>query len=107
MAKVVRETNAAVDKAEKRVEELQNKRENLKDKVTKTSSDDGATGSIVNESSLKTLEEIENRLYKIYDLEAEKGANDEQLKEYIQLYKQYEDLISKDTSVKFDPSLKE
>lgn len=107
LAKVQKETDAVIDKAEKRVEGLQNKIDTLQSKSTKTGSVDSVIGNIVSESDVKTLEEIEDRLYAIRDLDADGEATNQQLKEYIQLYKQYEQLISSDSTVKFDPGLKE
>ena len=107
LAKVSKEVNTVVDKAEKRVENLQNKIESLQNKSTKTGSDNSIIGGIVSETDIKSLEEIEDRLYAISDLDAEGEATKRQLKEYIQLYKQYEQLIANDPTVKFDPGLKE
>ena len=107
LAKVSKEVDAVVDKAEKRVENLQNKIESLQAKSTKTDSDNSIIGGIVSETDIKSLEEIEDRLYAISDLDAEGEATKQQLKEYIQLYKQYEQLIASDSTVKFDPGLKE
>ena len=107
LAKVSKEVDAVVDKAEKRVENLQNKIESLQTKSTKTDSDNSIIGGIVSNSDIKSLEEIEDRLYAISDLDAEGEATKQQLKEYIQLYKQYEQLIANDSTVKFDPGLKE
>ena len=107
LAKVSKEVDAVVDKAEKRVENLQNKIESLQTKSTKTGSDNSIIGGIVSETDIKSLEEIEDRLYAISDLDAEGEATKQQLKEYIQLYKQYEQLVASDSTVKFDPGLKE
>lgn len=107
LAKVSKEVDAVVDKAEKRVENLQNKIDSLQSKSTKTGSDNSIIGGIVSDSDIKSLEEIEDRLYAISDLDAEGEATKQQLKEYIQLYKQYEQLIASDSTVKFDPGLKE
>lgn len=107
LAKVSKEVDAVVDKAEKRVENLQNKIESLQTKSTKTGSDNSIIGGIVSETDIKSLEEIEDRLYAISDLDADGEATKQQLKEYIQLYKQYEQLIANDSTVKFDPGLKE
>lgn len=107
LAKVSKEVDAVVDKAEKRVENLQNKIDSLQTKSTKTGSDNSIIGGIVSEADIKSLEEIEDRLYAISDLDAEGEAAKQQLKEYIQLYKQYEQLIANDSTVKFDPGLKE
>ena len=107
LAKVSKEVDAVVDKAEKRVENLQNKIESLQTKSTKTGSDNSIIGGIVSNSDIKTLEEIEDRLYAISDLVAEGEATKQQLKEYIQLYKQYEQLVASDSTVKFDSGLKE
>ena len=107
LAKVSKEVDAVVDKAEKRVENLQNKIESLQTKSTKTGSDNSIIGNIVSETDIKSLEEIEDRLYAISDLDAEGEATKQQLKEYIQLYKQYEQLVANDSTVKFDPELKE
>ena len=107
LAKVSKEVDAVVDNAEKRVENLQNKIESLQTKSTKTGSDNSIIGGIVSETDIKSLEEIEDRLYTISDLDAEGEATKQQLKEYIQLYKQYEQLIESDPTVKFDPGLKE
>lgn len=107
LAKVSKEVDAVVDKAEKRVENLQNKIESLQTKSIKTDSDNSIIGGIVSETDIKSLEEIEDRLYAISDLDAEGEATKQQLKEYIQLYKQYEQLVASDSTVKFDPGLKE
>lgn len=107
LAKVSKEVDAVVGKAEKRVENLQNKIESLQTKSTKTGSDNSIIGGIVSETDIKSLEEIEDRLYAISDLDAEGEATKQQLKEYIQLYKQYEQLVASDSTVKFDPGLKE
>ena len=107
LAKVSKEVDAVVDKAEKRVENLQNKIESLQTKSTKTGSDNSIIGGIISETDIKSLEEIEDRLYAISDLDVEGEATKQQLKEYIQLYKQYEQLIASDSTVKFDPGLKE
>lgn len=107
LAKVSKEVDAVVDKAEKRVENLQNKIESLQTKSTKTGSDNSIIGGIISETDIKSLEEIEDRLYAISDLDAEGEATKQQLKEYIQLYKQYEQLVASDPTVKFDPGLKE
>ena len=107
LAKVSKEVDAVVDKAEKRVENLQNKIESLQGKSEKDGSSDSVIGNIISDSDIKSLEEIEDRLYAISDLDAEGKATKQQLKEYIQLYKQYEQLIESDPTVKFDPGLKE
>lgn len=107
LAKVSKEADAVIDKAEKRVENLQNKIDTLQSKSTKTGSDSSVIGNIVSESDVKTLEEIEDRLYAISDLDADGEATNQQLKEYIQLYKQYEQLVASDSTIKFDPGLKE
>lgn len=107
LAKVSKEVDAVVDKAEKRVENLQNKIESLQGKSEKDGSSDSVIGNIISDSDIKSLEEIEDRLYAISDLDAEGEATKQQLKEYIQLYKQYEQLIANDSTVKFDPGLKE
>lgn len=105
LQKVTTEANSAVDKAEKRVEGLQNKIDTLKSSSKKN---DGVQiiDNIVDESQIKSLEEIEDRIYEIYDKDSEGEATNQELKEFIQLYKQYEQLISKDGTVKFDPKLK-
>lgn len=105
LQKVTNEVNGAVDKAEKRVEGLQNKIDTLKSSSKKN---DGVQiiDNIVDESQIKSLEEIEDRLYEIYDKDSEGEATNQELKEFIQLYKQYKQLISKDGTVKFDPELK-
>lgn len=107
LVKVSKEVDAVVDKAEKRVENLQNKIDSLQTKSTKIGSDDSIIDNIVSETDIKSLEEIEDRLYAISDLDAEGEATKQQLKEYIQLYKQYEQLIASDSTVKFDPGLKD
>lgn len=107
LAKVSKEVDAVVDKAEKRVENLQNKIESLQSKPSNTGSNNSVIGNIVSDSDIKSLEEIEDRLYAISDLDADGEATKQQLKEYIQLYKQYEQLIASDSTVKFDPGLKE
>ena len=107
LAKVSKEADAVIDKAEKRVENLQNKIESLQTTSAKDGSSDSVIGNIVSNSDIKTLEEIEDRLYAISDLDADGEATKQQLKEYIQLYKQYEQLITSDSTVKFDPGLKE
>lgn len=106
LQKVTSEVNYVVDKAEKCVEGLQNKIDTLKGGFSENS-DDQLIKNIVDETNIKTLEEIEDRLYTIYDKDLEGEATNKELKEYIQLYKQYSDLVSKDDTVKFDPSLKE
>ena len=107
LAKVSKEVDAVVDKAEKRVENLQNKIDSLQSKPSNTESNNSVIGNIVSDSDIKSLEEIEDRLYAISDLDADGEATKQQLKEYIQLYKQYEQLIASDSTVKFDPGLKE
>lgn len=102
LAKVSKEVDAVVDKAEKRVENLQNKIESLQTKSTKTGSDNSIIGGIVSETDIKTLEEIEDRLFAIQDkyLEVDENGyatNDlstKELKEFISLYKEYEQLPS-------------
>lgn len=106
LQKVTSEVNDVVDKAEKRVEGLQNKIDTFKDGSSENS-DNQLIENIVDETNIKTLEEIEDRLYAIYDKDFDGEATNKELKEYIQLYKQYSDLISKDNTVKSDPSLKE
>lgn len=106
LQKVTSEVNGVVDKAEKRVEGLQNKIDTLKGGSSENSNNQ-LIENIVDETNIKTLEEIEDRLYAIYDKDLEGEATNKELKEYIQLYKQYSDLVSKDDTVKFDPSLKE
>ena len=105
LQKVTTEANSAVDKAEKRVEGLQNKIDTLKSS-SKKNDDVQVIGNIVDETQLKSLEDIEDRLYEIYDKDSDGNATNKELKEFIQLYKQYEQLISKDDTVKFDPELK-
>ena len=105
LQKVTTEANSAVDKAEKRVEGLQNKIDTLKSS-SKKNDDVQVIGNIVDETQLKSLEDIEDRLYEIYDKDSDGDATNKELKEFIQLYKQYEQLISKDDTVKFDPELK-
>ena len=102
LAKVSKEVDAVVDKAEKRVENLQNKIESLQIKSTKTGSDNSIIGGIVSNSDIKTLEEIEDRLFAIQDkyLEVDEngyatnGLSTKELKEFISLYKEYEQLPS-------------
>ena len=102
LAKVSKEVDAVVDKAEKRVENLQNKIESLQTKSTKTGSDNSIIGGIVSNSDIKTLEEIEDRLFAIQDkyLEVDEngyatnGLSTKELKEFISLYKEYEQLPS-------------
>lgn len=102
LAKVSKEVDAVVDKAEKRVENLQNKIESLQTKSTKTGSDNSIIGGIVSETDIKSLEEIEDRLFAIQDkyLEVDENGyatNDlstKELKEFISLYKEYEQLPS-------------
>ena len=107
LVKVSKEVDAVVDKAEKRVENLQNKIDSLQSKPSNVESNNSVIGNIVSDSDIKSLEEIEDRLYAISDLDADGEATKQQLKEYIQLYKQYEQLIANDSTVKFDPGLKE
>ena len=45
-------------------------------------------------------------LNQIYDKDSEGNATNKELKEFIQLYKQYSDLVYKDNTVKSDPELK-
>lgn len=98
------QANKVLDQAENRAEKLQTKFDNLKGG---TSSQKPIVGDIVDESQLKSLDEIESRLYEIYDKDAEGNANTKELKEYINLYKQYENLIASDSTRKFDPDLKD
>ena len=107
LVKVSKEVDAVVDKAEKRVENLQNKIDSLQSKPSNVESNNSVIGNIVSDSDIKSLEEIEDRLYAISDLDADGEATKQQLKEYIQLYKQYEQLVASDSTVKFDPGLKE
>lgn len=107
LTKVSKEADTVIDKAEKRVENLQNKIDALQNNSNETDSNNSVIDSIVSESDIKTLEEIEDRLYAISDLDADGEATSQHLKEYIQLYKQYEQLIANDSTVKFDPGLKE
>lgn len=107
LEKITNDSATAIEKAEKKVGNLQSKIENLNNISNKNRTGDSVIGNIISETDIKSLEEIEDRLYAISDLDAEGEATNEQLKEYIQLYKQYEQLIKSDSTVKFDPSLKE
>lgn len=101
LEKIVNETGKVIDKATDKSNKLQQKVETLQSLNNKPLIND-----IVDESQIKSLEEIEDRLYEIYDKDADGETTNKELKEFIQLYKQYEQLISKDNTVKFDPELK-
>lgn len=105
LEKISNDSVNAIEKAEKKVGNLQSKIEDLNSISNKNKSQKSIID--IPESDIKTLEEIEDRLYKIYDLDSDGKSTNNQLKEYIQLYKQYEQLVSNDSTVKFDPSLKE
>lgn len=107
LEKITNDSATAIEKAEKKVGNLQSKIENLNSISNKNRNSDSIISGIVSETDIKTLEEIEDRLYAISDLDADGEATKQQLKEYIQLYKQYEQLIASDSTVKFDPGLKE
>lgn len=101
LEKIANETGKVIDKTTAKSNKLQQKIETLQSLNNKPFIND-----IVDETQIKSLEEIEDRLYEIYDKDSEGEATNQELKEFIQLYKQYEQLISKDNTVKFDPELK-
>lgn len=103
LQKISNETELVIDKATQKTDKLQQKIDSLKGD---TKSGKPIITNIVDETQLKSLEEIENRLYEIYDKDSDGEATNNELKEFIQLYKQYEQLISKDDTVKSDPELK-
>ena len=103
--KIASNAEQVIDKTAQKVDKLQEKVDNLKGT---SSSDKPIIDNIVDESQFKTLEELEDRLYSIYDKDSEGDASTKELKEFISLYQQYEKLISnaKD-GTKLDPELKE
>lgn len=103
LQKISNETEQVIDKATQKTDKLQQKIDSLKGD---TDSGKPIITNIVDESQVKSLEEIEDRLYEIYDKDSDGEATNKELKEFIQLYKQYEQLISKDDTVKSDPELK-
>lgn len=103
--KIASNAEQVIDKTAQKVDKLQEKVDNLKGT---SSSDKPIIDNIVDESQFKTLEELENRLYSIYDKDSEGDASTKELKEFISLYQQYEKLISNATDgTKLDPELKE
>lgn len=103
--KIVSNAEQVIDKTAQKVDKLQEKVDNLKGT---SSSDKPIIDNIVDESQFKTLEELEDRLYSIYDKDSEGDASTKELKEFISLYQQYEKLISNATDgTKLDPELKE
>lgn len=103
--KIASNAEQVIDKTAQKVDKLQEKVDNLKGT---SSSDKPIIDNIVDESQFKTLEELEDRLYSIYDKDSEGDASTKELKEFISLYQQYEKLISNATDgTKLDPELKE
>lgn len=103
--KITSNAEQVIDKTAQKVDKLQEKVDNLKGT---SSSDKPIIDNIVDESQFKTLEELEDRLYSIYDKDSEGDASTKELKEFISLYQQYEKLISNATDgTKLDPELKE
>lgn len=103
--KIASNAEQVIDKTAQKVDKLQEKVNNLKGT---SSSDKPIIDNIVDESQFKTLEELEDRLYSIYDKDSEGDASTKELKEFISLYQQYEKLISNATDgTKLDPELKE
>ena len=103
--KIASNAEQVIDKTAQKVDKLQEKVDNLKGT---SSSDKPIIDNIVDESQFKTLEELEDRLYSIYDKDSEGDASIKELKEFISLYQQYEKLISNATDgTKLDPELKE
>lgn len=103
--KIASNAEQVIDKTAQKIDKLQEKVDNLKGT---SSSDKPIIDNIVDESQFKTLEELEDRLYSIYDKDSEGDASTKELKEFISLYQQYEKLISNATDgTKLDPELKE
>lgn len=103
--KMASNAEQVIDKTAQKIDKLQEKVDNLKGT---SSSDKPIIDNIVDESQFKTLEELEDRLYSIYDKDSEGDASTKELKEFISLYQQYEKLISNATDgTKLDPELKE
>lgn len=103
--KIASNAEQVIDKTAQKIDKLQEKVDNLK---STSSSDKPIIDNIVDESQFKTLEELEDRLYSIYDKDSEGDASTKELKEFISLYQQYEKLISNATDgTKLDPELKE
>lgn len=102
LQKISNETELVIDKATQKTDKLQQKIDSLKGD---TKSGKPIITNIVDETQLKSLEEIEDRLYEIYDKDSDGEATNQELKEFIQLYKQYSVLVSKDNTVKSDPEL--
>lgn len=98
------EADRVIDKATQKADKLQQKIDSLKGN---TDSGKPIITNIVDESQVKSLEEIEDRLYEIYDKDSDGKATNNELKEFIQLYKQYEQLISQQSDYKFNTDFKE
>ena len=109
LQKVTSEVNSVVDKAEKRVEGLQNKIDTFKSNSNKNGNNQ-LLENIVDDSQVKSLEEIEDRLLDLQDkyLEVDKNGyavNDldtKELKEFIRLYNQYISMLPKDNKFESD-----
>lgn len=96
LQKITTEVGQTIEKAEKKVENLDNKINTLKDSSSKNIK---STSSEVDE---KSLQEIEDRLYELHDKYTGENQDNSQiidldikeLKEYISLYKEYLKLTS-------------
>ena len=104
--KTSKQTEAVIDKIDKRTDKLQSKLEGLNGSSAKKNS--SLINNIVDESELKTLEEVEDRLYQIWDKEenTDKNVSAKELKEFIRLYKQYEQLASQEPDYEIDQDYK-
>lgn len=104
LEKITVTTEQVLDKAQKKVETLQDSINSLNSNKTEKPIID----NLVDESEVKSLEDIEDRLYSIYDKDSSEGASNKELKEFISLYQQYEKKMASDSSSgMFDPELKE
>lgn len=104
LEKITVTTEQVLDKAQKKVETLQDSINSLNSNKTEKPIID----NLVDESEIKSLEDIEDRLYSIYDKDSSEGASNKELKEFISLYQQYEKKMASDSSSgMFDPELKE
>ncbi len=105
LQKTSNETEKVIDKAIKKANTLQAKIEEVR--KNENSSNKPVIDNIIDESQVKSLDEIESRLYEIFDKDADGDATNKDLKEFITLYKQYEQLISQQSEYKFNPDFKE
>ncbi|MCJ7856704.1 phage tail tape measure protein [Lachnospiraceae bacterium NSJ-143] len=110
---IAKETEGVTKKAEERVKNLQQEIAKIQTVANKPIAPNNFLESIENSTAPKTLKEVKESLYKIYNSEAEdtKGnewkTRTEQQKAYIQAYKQYESIAANDSSVKINSDLKD